>query len=269
MPSLFSCIKQAPRVITLKKGVFIVEKKWRIVVFPRKVRVILSMVLIVLGLITTGFGRRDFLRPEETVAEPLGNKVILIDPGHGGIDAGASDGDAIEKDLNLEISMILKSYIESNGGICYMTRNEDKNTADPNRPKNVSQKMSDLKTRKSDIERVEADIFVSIHMNKFSQAKYRGLQVFYDGSSQQSKMLGEIIQETVKTTIKDGNTRKAKATGDKIYVLKGNAVPSVLVECGFLSNQEERELLKSPKYQQKIAWGIYLGIINYFDKTKM
>ena len=105
-------------------------------------RVILSAVLICLGIIATAFGGRDYLMVQETIAEPLGQKVILIDPGHGGIDKGASEGDAIEKELNLKISMLLKSYIETNGGICCMTRTEDKNTADPNREKSVSQKMS-------------------------------------------------------------------------------------------------------------------------------
>ncbi len=269
MPPLLYCIKQAPNDISFKKGVFGVERKWRIFVFPRKTRVILSVLLIVSGIIATGFGGKDYLKLQQTVAEPLGNKVILIDPGHGGIDAGASEDGAVEKELNLEISMMLKSYIEANGGICYMTRTMDTNTADPNRPKGVSQKMSDLKTRKTDIERVKADIFISIHMNKFSQSQYRGLQVFYDGSNEKSKRLGETIQETVKTIVKDQNNRKAKATGNKIYVLKGNTVPSVLIECGFLSNTEERELLKTPSYQQKIAWGIYLGIIDYFDKAKI
>ena len=231
-------------------------------------RVIIAVALIALGLFLT-FGKTSCFEVRETVAEPLGNKVILIDPGHGGIDKGASEGDAIEKELNLKVSMLLKSYIETNGGICYMTRTEDKNTADPNRGKNVSQKMSDLKTRKTDIEKYNADIFVSVHMNKFGQPQYRGLQVFYDGNSSESKRLGETIQQTVKTVLKDQNNRKAKNTGDKIYVLKGNDVPSVLVECGFLSNADERELLKSPEYQQKIAWGIYLGIINYFDSAKM
>lgn len=241
------------------------KNRYKIVVLSHNIRFVISTLMIFLGLVLAALGGLNFYKTQEAVAAPLGNKVILIDPGHGGIDAGASQGDAVEKELNLEIAMILKSYIEENGGVCYMTRIEDTNTADPNRSKGISQKMSDLKMRKQDIDAVKADIFISIHMNKFGQSKYRGLQVFYDGSSLESKLLGEKIQETVKNVVNDGNNRKAKATGDKIYVLKGNKVPSVLVECGFLSNVEERELLKSPEYQRKLAWGIYLGIIKYFS----
>ena len=241
------------------------NKKCRIVVLSHRARVGLSILMIMVGFAVTVFGGAEFFKTRQTIAAPMGNKVILIDPGHGGIDAGASEGEVKEKDLNLEIAMILKSYIEGNGGICYMTRTEDTNTADPNRGKGTSQKMSDLKMRKQNIEDYNADVFVSIHMNKFGQSQYKGLQVFYDDNIPESKRLGEEIQETVKSVLKDGNNRKAKATGDKIYVLKGNAVPSVLVECGFLSNAEERELLKSPNYQRKLAWGIYLGIMNFFN----
>lgn len=242
------------------------NKKWKIVVLPHSIRMCLSALLIAVGMVTTIFGGSEFFKTHQTMAAPLGNKVILIDPGHGGIDAGASEGEVKEKDLNLEIAMILKAYIEENGGICYMTRTEDANTADPNRGKGTSQKMSDLKMRKRNIEDYNADVFVSIHMNKFGQSQYKGLQVFYDDNIPESKKLGEEIQETVKSVLKDGNNRKAKATGDKIYVLKGNNVPSALVECGFLSNAEERELLKTPEYQRKLAWGIYLGIMNFFSR---
>lgn len=235
-------------------------------IIPRFRCMIASLALIVSGIIFVVCGGLDFYRAKDAMAAPLGNKVILLDPGHGGIDAGATANEAVEKELNLQIAMYLKSYIEGNGGICYMTRIEDVNTADPNRGKGISQKMSDLKMRKKNIDDYNADVFISIHMNKFSQPQYSGLQVFYDGGSEKSKLLGESIQETVKLVLNDGNTRKAKATGDKIYVLKGNEVPSALVECGFLSNADEAERLKTPEYQRKVAWGIYIGIINFFNR---
>ncbi len=225
----------------------------------------ISMALIIFGMIFAIWGSGRIYRSVQVMATPLGNKVILIDPGHGGIDAGASDNGAVEKELNLEIAIALKDYIEANGGVCYMTRVEDTNTADPNRKNGLSQKMSDLKMRKKNIEDFKADVFVSIHMNKFSQSQYKGLQVFYDDNIEESKLLGESIQGSVKEILRDGNTRQAKATGDKIYVLKGNEIPSVLVECGFLSNSEEAENLKKPDYQKKIAWGIFRGIAKYFN----
>ncbi len=226
----------------------------------------ISFVLILLGFLFALWGGNRIYKSVEVMVTPLGAKIIVVDSGHGGLDAGASDNGAVEKELNLQIAKILQGYIEANGGTCYMTRVEDTNTADPNRSKGVTQKMSDLKMRKKSIEDKSADMFISIHMNRFSQSQYKGLQVFYDGNFEESKRLGEAIQSSVKDVLKDGNTRKAKATGDKIYVLKGNKVPSVLVECGFLSNKEEAENLKNPDYQKKIAWGIFRGIVTYFNR---
>ncbi len=260
----------------MKKMIFMytkTTKKWsiekifgKIKFLSKSKRLLLGCMFVVCGLISASLGGISVYRVRQTVASPIGNKIILIDPGHGGIDAGASSGDTLEKDLNLQIAMILKSHIEANGGVCYMTRITDTNTADPNRKKGTSQKMSDLRVRKQNISDYEADMFVSIHMNKFSQSQYHGLQVFYDDNIKESKVLGETIQETVKSVINDGNTRNAKPTGKGIYILKGNQVPSVLIECGFLSNAEETEKLKTPEYQQKLAWGIYLGIAEYFSR---
>ena len=239
-------------------------KKLKIFIISRKQKIYISIITILSGIALSLWGEGCLYKADEVMAVPLGNKVILLDPGHGGIDAGASDNGAVEKELNLEIANILKGYIEENGGVCYMTRVDDTNTADPNRGKGVSQKMSDLKMRKKNIDDYKADIFISIHMNRFSQSQYKGLQVFYDDNIDESKLLGESIQNSVRGILKDGNTRKAKATGDKIYVLKGNEIPSVLVECGFLSNKEEAKNLKNPDYQRMIAWGIFCGISQYF-----
>ncbi len=239
------------------------KKRIRILFVSKKY---ISLVLIIFGIFCAVWGSGRIYKSVQVMATPLGNKVIVVDPGHGGIDAGASVSGAVEKELNLQIANILKDYIETNGGVCYMTRTEDTNTADPNRGKGTSQKMSDLKMRKQSIDEKSADMFISIHMNKFSQSQYKGLQVFYDDNIEASKLLGEAIQNSVKTVLNDGNTRKAKATGDKIYVLKGNRIPSVLVECGFLSNSEEAENLKNPDYQKKIAWGIFKGIMDFFNR---
>lgn len=202
---------------------------------------------------------------QRTTASPLTGKVILIDPGHGGIDAGASANGAVEKDINLAVANFLKEYVEAGGGKAYMTRETDGNTADPNRDKGISQKKSDLQMRKSDIEKYKADIFISIHMNKFEQSKYRGAQVFYDDDLQENRLLAEAIQQSLKDVLKDGNKRVAMSTGDSIFVLRDNSVPSALIECGFLSNPDEANLLKTPEYQKAVAEGIYAGILKYFS----
>ncbi len=203
---------------------------------------------------------------QKVFSEAGPKKVILIDPGHGGRDAGASANDAVEKDLNLAVSKFLKEYIESGGNTVFMTRKTDTNTADPNRPQNVTQKKSDMRMRKADIEKYKADIFISIHMNKFEQSKYRGAQVFYDDDNEENRALAESIQNSLKEILKDDNKRVPKATGDSIFVLRDNKIPSVLIECGFLSNPEEASLLKTPEYQKKVAEGIYLGINKYISR---
>ena len=197
---------------------------------------------------------------------PMKGKKILIDPGHGGFDSGASANGAVEKDINLSVAKLLKEYIEAGGGEAYMTRDADTDTADPNRPSSISQKKSDLQMRKSDIEKYGADIFISIHMNKFEQSKYKGAQVFYEDSAEENKLLAEAIQQSVKDVLKDGNSRVAKGTGKDIYVLRGNGVPSALIECGFLSNSQEAELLKTSQHQKKLAEGIYTGILKFLSR---
>ena len=205
-------------------------------------------------------------RSVETFVTPMNGRIVLLDPGHGGKDAGASANGAVEKELNLEIARLVQGYIEEGGGTAILTRNEDRDTSDPNRAAGTSWKMSDLKSRKKDIENFKADAFVSIHMNKFGQSKYRGAQVFYTAESEESKILGETLQRSVKDVLDDGNTREAKPSKNAIYVLKGNTVPSALIECGFLSNAEEAQLLSDPDYRRRVAWGIYIGIVRFFSR---
>lgn len=205
-------------------------------------------------------------RSVETFVTPMNGRIVLLDPGHGGKDAGASANGAVEKELNLEIARLVQGYIEEGGGAAILTRTEDKDTSDPNRAAGTSWKMSDLKSRKKDIENFKADAFVSIHMNKFGQSKYRGAQVFYTAESEESKILGETLQRSVKDVLDDGNIREAKPSKNAIYVLKGNTVPSALIECGFLSNAEEAQLLSDPDYRRRVAWGIYIGIVRFFSR---
>lgn len=201
----------------------------------------------------------------EAFVTPLDGRVVIVDPGHGGADSGAVANGAVEKELNLEISRLLSEYIEEGGGTAILTRTDDSDTADPSRG-NMSWKQSDLKSRRDDIEKFDADAFVSIHMNKFPQEKYHGAQVFYTESSEESKALGEAVQDALKELTDNTNTRAAKPSGSAIYVLKENTVPSVLVECGFLSNTEEAHRLLTPEYRRKTAWGIYIGLIRYFSR---
>ena len=195
-------------------------------------------------------------------AIPIVQKTIIIDPGHGGIDAGATDNNLSEKNINLSISKELKYYLEDNGYKVILTRTEDKSTADPQRPNGTTQKKSDLD------ERIKAskkgDIFISIHLNKFEIEKYKGAQVFY-ADNEESKLLGETLQDSL-LQLDETNNRKAKNAKDTIYILKKAKKPAVLVECGFLSNKSEAKLLKTHEYQKEIAKALYDGIKKYIEK---
>ncbi|MGB9780747.1 MAG: N-acetylmuramoyl-L-alanine amidase CwlD [Caldanaerobacter sp.] len=189
---------------------------------------------------------------------PIMNKIIVIDAGHGGHDPGKPGKyGKNEDDLNLEIAQKLKELIEHTGGIVIMTR-EDDSLSDSSLSK-------DLKNRVLKANQLEGDVLISIHQNSFPQPKYKGAQVFYQQNSEKGKLLAESIQEELKRTLDPNNDRMAKSS-NSYYILRNAKMPAVIVECGFMSNPEEERLLNDPNYQYKIAWAIYKGIINYFQK---
>lgn len=220
------------------------------------------IIILLFSIIGTVLFFYDSNKSIETFSIPTANKVILIDPGHGGIDAGASSGKLKEKDINLDIALRLQKLIEANEGIAILTRADDVSTADKNRSKTLTQKKSDLIERRNMIEKYDADIFVSIHMNKFSEKKYKGAQVFYS-DNEGSKKLAEIMQSQFKKIIDNTNNRKVK-NGNNLFVLKNNKIPSVLIECGFLSNDIELKNFESDVYKQKVAWTIFVSLNEYF-----
>lgn len=196
---------------------------------------------------------------------PAGNKVIIIDAGHGGRDPGAvGKNGAIEKEINLSIAKKLKAYLEENGNTCIMIREVDEglySEADSNK------KSRDMKSRKEIIKSNNADLFISIHLNSFPQSQYYGAQVFYYSEDEKSKMFAQVAQGELLRVLNRGNKREEKPSST-YYILKENPVPSILVECGFLSNPEEERLLKEDEYQNKIAWALYCGITKYINESK-
>lgn len=196
---------------------------------------------------------------------PMKNKVIVIDPGHGGMDPGASGKTGITEDkINLKISLKLSRLVEQSGGIAILTREDDKGLYTDGNAKVRSKKNEDLRKRNEIINNSGADVFISIHLNSFPQAKYYGAQTFYQKGSSEGKRLAELIQEELKTNIENKNHRMAKSI-DTIFLLKNKPMPSVLVECGFLSNPEEEKLLQDDKYQDKVAWAIFVGIARFLE----
>ena len=196
---------------------------------------------------------------------PVANKIIVLDAGHGGIDPGAmnKDNTILEKDVNLEITKKLRDLLESSGATVIMTREKDVSLYQEDGNKTIRQKYNEnLKNRKKIIDESNADIIVSIHLNAFEQSKYSGAQTFYPKGKDDGKELAQFIQDELKRVVDKENNRKIKPRDD-IYLLKNTNMPSVLIECGFLSNEKESQLLADSKYQDKIAWAIYVGIQKY------
>jgi len=205
---------------------------------------------------------------EETMKHmPVTNKVIILDAGHGGIDPGKLSNDKLiqEKDINLSITLKLRELLESSGAVVVLTREDDSSLYTEDGSKTIRQKYNEnLKNRKKIIQESNANMFVSIHSNAFTESKYYGAQTFYPKGKEDSYQLSKIIQNELKRVVDNTNNREMKATDD-IYVLKDNEIPSVLIECGFLSNDKEAKLLNDEAYQEKIAWAIYVGIQKYFS----
>ena len=188
--------------------------------------------------------------------------VVVIDAGHGGIDPGkVGINNALEKDINLSIAMRLKDLLEQNDITVVMTRQEDKDLASEHA---TNRKNEDLRARVQLIADTTPVVVVSIHQNSYPEEDVDGAQVFYYANSEQGKLLGTMIQEQLKAEIDDNNHRIAKGNKD-YYILKRSSSPAVIVECGFLSNYEEAELLVTKEYQEKLAFAIHLGILQYIN----
>lgn len=190
------------------------------------------------------------------------NITIAIDPGHGSFDPGKIGvNKAEEKGINLSIAYKLKALLEKNNIHVIMTRMDDNCLCDKYDP---DKKHGDMSKRISIINSSDALFAISIHQNSFTQESSRGAQVFYYHNSAQGQILAETIQESMKAYLADGNHRLAKAN-NSYYMLKNTKCPLVIVECGFLSNWKEAELLTTDSYQDKIAWAIHLGILEYLN----
>lgn len=198
---------------------------------------------------------------ERAVFFPLAEKTVILDAGHGGWDPGKTgSGGADEKTLNLAIAEKLQAYLEAGGAEVVLTRKTDAALG--------SGKREDMAQRKSIANESGGDILVSIHQNAFPSAKAKGAQVFYHKSSPQGRLLAEALQESLRERLDVGNQRQAKENAS-YYILRTTEIPAVIVECGFLSNREEEALLNAAEYQEKVAWAIYCGIWDYFEKADM
>ena len=197
---------------------------------------------------------------------PLSGKVIMIDPGHGGPDGGAGDEDALEKDIALKVSLKMKEYLEGQGALVLMTREEDKDLAAKSTRGYSKRKTEDLKKRLEIINKSEADFFISVHLNSIPSPRWSGAQTFYAPHHKENARAAKFIQDEFKRNLQN-TTREAKPINN-VYIIKHAKKPGVLVEVGFLSNPTEKANLKKDTYQNKLAESIYLGLLRYFTDEK-
>lgn len=199
---------------------------------------------------------------------PITNKTIIIDAGHGLPDGGAvGNSGTIESEINLKIALKLQKLLEESGSYVILTRSDENGIYENDNSSISDKKVSDIKNRVTIGNESSADIFVSIHLNKIEEEQYHGWQTFYNSKSEEGKRLSECIQNSLNKTISKDNRRVPKEI-DNVYILNHVEIPISIVECGFLSNNEEEQNLKSEEYQNKLAYGIYIGIIDYFYNNK-
>lgn len=215
-----------------------------------------AVVLLLTGLLSTCYSYAG------NKSEPLAT--VVIDAGHGGYDPGKIGiNDALEKDINLLISRYLQEYLTEENFEVIMTRTND---SDFREESDKYRKTADLKARCEIIKDSDADYAISIHQNSFTDSNVRGAQVFYYSGSKEGEQMAKNIQENIKESVDKENTRVSKANDD-YYMLINSHCPTVIVECGFLSNRAEAEKLCSSDYQKKLAKAICKGFIDYYKKV--
>lgn len=191
---------------------------------------------------------------------------VIIDAGHGGVDGGAVAGDGtLEKDINLEIALVLNEMLKMSGAETVMTRETDVSIHDKSAETIRAKKASDIHNRYKIIQDYPEYIFVSIHQNSFSDSRYSGAQLFYSPNNPLSTDLAGYIQNSFSSLLQKENEREIKKCTTDVFLVYHSQNVAVLCECGFISNETELLNLKNPEYQKKVAFCIYSGILDYYS----
>ncbi len=220
----------------------------------------------------TALSRQDTAsETKSAIADAESQVQVIIDAGHGGEDGGASHGELIEKDLNLEVALCLSDIYALFGYNSSLTRADDRLLYDHfNDLEDYTgrKKTYDLRNRLRIAEESGASLFIGIHMNKFSIEKYNGLQTYYSPNTEGSNKVATLIQSYARKYLMPENDRSIKSATDAIYILNRIKIPAVLVECGFLSNPYERELLSTKEYRRKLAAVIFASSAEYLVSSE-
>ena len=193
------------------------------------------------------------------------SRLVIIDAGHGGDDPGKIGVDGVqEKDLNLKMALALRDLLEQQDVEVLMTREDAGGLYDE---RTSNKKVQDMRRRCELINREKPACVVSIHQNSYHEESIHGAQVFYYKTSKESGELAKILQKELARVVEPANHRQAKAN-DTYYLLKKTEAPTVIVECGFLSNWDECAKLQNEEYQAKLVWAIQMGVLKYLNSNK-
>ena len=231
----------------------------------REITRILSffVVLSIFGIAVCYLAPNSDLNDSVLAMSDAGQYTFILDAGHGGEDAGAIGiNGVLEKDINLAVCNTLAEILKTNGYNVILTRTEDKLLYTEEENIKGQRKIHDLKNRLKVAKENPEAIFISIHMNKFSQESCRGMQIYY-AQNEESLKLAQSIQAMVKETLQPYNKRLIKITDGTIYLLDNAVGNAILIECGFLSNKEECEKLSEKDYQTQLSFQIFCGIMEY------
>ena len=225
---------------------------------------VLAAAALCFGIITAGKGSEGSIISVSDITGSYSTTTVILDAGHGGEDSGAVSADGtFEKDLNLFITENIAAYFELFGIAYIPVRTSDISVCDKGLQTVRERKRSDISNRYSLINSTPGAVLLSIHQNMFSDSKYSGTQVFYAADIPSSQVLAEQIQRTVCALLQPDNTRKIKPCGDSVYLLYRAKTTSVMVECGFISNEKELSMLKTPEYRAQIGYCVYKGFMSY------
>ena len=230
----------------------------------KTVCIVLAVLLTAAGLSVAGKSSRRMLEAMSSSPEYAIHRTVILDAGHGGEDGGAvaPDGTA-EKEINLIISNGVASFFELFGIPYVPVRTVDTSVCDPGLTSVRERKRSDILNRYALVNDTPDAILLSIHQNMFSESRYSGTQVFYAGHDESSKALATAIKNAVVPALQPENKREVKPSTNSIYLLYKAKTTSVMVECGFLSNENELRLLKSESYEAQMSYYIFKGLLSY------
>ncbi len=235
--------------------------------------IILAIIAVILVFVFTKPSLESPSSTEELLSEvttedspSITYPTIVLDAGHGGMDPGkVGINNVLEKDINLSIVLKLKELLEKEGFTIYLTRESDQLLAAPN---SNSQKKDDMIARVQMIEEIQPFLTVSIHQNSFPDSSVSGPQVFYYKDSVESATVAQVIQDVMNNQLEPAKERATQAN-DNYYLLTRTPTPTVIVECGFLSNPTEADLLTQEEYQNRVAHAIYSAIVSYYEATTL